>query len=74
MPRCPRQPLGRCLHRLPPSARALRPTPLGLFRMVEARDLELTDSLGPGELEDLLKSHSTWTVDTHPGPAPPPTS
>ena len=38
--------------------------------MVEARDLELTDSLGPGELEDLLKSHSTWTVDTHPGPAP----
>lgn len=59
------------------------PTPLGLFRMVnrpvydqalESRDRELTEVRGPGRLEDLLKSHGTWTVDAHPGPAPPPTS
>jgi 2-oxoglutarate ferredoxin oxidoreductase subunit beta len=48
------------------------PTPIGVFRaverphygaMVEAQLLEAADRKGPGDLEALLHSGSTWTVD-----------
>jgi 2-oxoglutarate ferredoxin oxidoreductase subunit beta len=48
------------------------PTPIGVFRaverphygaMVEAQLLDAAERKGPGDLEALLHSGSTWTVD-----------